>query len=170
MSRFRRDNKGVTAIEFAIVGPIFMTMMFFSMETGVFFFKQNWLKHVMHESSRFVQTGQLERAGNTEEALRNFVCQVSEPYIDCTTVDFDVKRFAKYADVTFPDATFDANGRATNFAFDMSGTGPVVGIRMSMKYDFSTKLLQDAMMEKDQNAIALHFTVARNEPKILTSP
>ncbi|MEO0497794.1 MAG: TadE/TadG family type IV pilus assembly protein [Pseudomonadota bacterium] len=170
LRRFRRDNSGVTALEFAIVGPIFMSMMFFSMESGIFFFKQNWLKHILYETSRYIQTGQLERAGNTEEALRDFICSISDPYVNCHMIDVDVKRFAQYSDVAFPDPVFDVAGRAQNFAFDLSGTGDIVATRISMPHEFTTKLMHDAMLGEELNSIVLNFSVARNEPKLLTSP
>jgi Flp pilus assembly protein TadG len=164
--RFGRANRGTAAVEFAFIAPVFFGLLFFGLELGIYVFKQNFLKHVLYESNRYITTGKFEDDGYDPDKMREFICERTDPWINCYKVDIDVKRFDSVADVAFDDPVYNEDGRATNFGYDLAGTGNIVGLRMSMPYIFSTKLLQEAVMGDgaDNKALVLNFSIAHNEP------
>ena len=57
--RLRADaEKGSAAIEFAIVAPIFFTLLLGTFEAGIMFFSQSVLQNAVTDAGRLVRTGQ----------------------------------------------------------------------------------------------------------------
>jgi len=166
LSKLRLDTRGVTAIEFALVAPVFLYMSFMSIETAVYYFKINRLQSVVQDTHRFIQTGGLQAANNEEQAFKDFVCNNAEPFLDCEEIDYDVVRFSNLADVAQPAAQFNANGNATNFSYNMSGSGAIVRTRMSLPHRFITPWVQNAFTPDGEAAVIYEYTVGRLEPII----
>lgn len=53
MGRFSRDRRGVVAVEFALVVPVFLLMVYGFMEMGRMLFIQNSLGHAVYEAQRY---------------------------------------------------------------------------------------------------------------------
>src|SRR5690606_12098453 len=53
-----RDERGAVAIEFAILAPLFFTVIFAIIETAMTFFAQQVLESALQDTSRFIRTGQ----------------------------------------------------------------------------------------------------------------
>ena len=57
--RMRADaEKGVAAIEFAMVAPVFFMILMATIETGVIFFAHSALQNALNDAARLVRTGQ----------------------------------------------------------------------------------------------------------------
>ena len=53
LGRFSRDRRGVVAVEFALVIPVFLLMVYGFMELGRMLFIQNSLGHAVYEAQRY---------------------------------------------------------------------------------------------------------------------
>lgn len=81
--RFRADERGATAIEFAMVAtPFFLTMMGV-MTVGTQYFTMNALEHAVAEASRQIRTGQAQKAGMTVDDFRQLVCNAAQTFVTC---------------------------------------------------------------------------------------
>ena len=56
LRRLCKNDKGVSAIEFALIGPLFLLFTVGIIEFGVYFLKRNMVSHVLYEASRNIQT------------------------------------------------------------------------------------------------------------------
>jgi hypothetical protein len=81
--RFRRDDKGVTAIEFAIVGPIFFMGLFTIMETGLMMFTEYVLQTSVQEAARIVRTGQAQEQRLSPSLFKARICDIASLVMDC---------------------------------------------------------------------------------------
>ena len=55
--RFGRGEGGATAIEFAILAPVFFAIIGAAMETALVFFAGQMLDSAVHDTSRLIRTG-----------------------------------------------------------------------------------------------------------------
>jgi Flp pilus assembly protein TadG len=51
--RFRRDNKGVVAVEFALIIPVFLVMVFGTLEIGNMLYAKSTLQHGVETAGRY---------------------------------------------------------------------------------------------------------------------
>ncbi|MEM8637137.1 MAG: TadE/TadG family type IV pilus assembly protein [Pseudomonadota bacterium] len=67
---FRRSTSGVTAIEFSIIAPVFLALLFALFELGLIFVRSASLDNALSASARLVYTGQTP----TQDQLENAIC------------------------------------------------------------------------------------------------
>lgn len=98
--RWRSDQSGVTAIEFAAVGMPFFMMLFGIMGVGLFFFTTFSLENALERASRVIRTGQAQQAGMTAEQFKTLVCSHAPQFVDCQNkMLVNVRNYAE-ADLT----------------------------------------------------------------------
>ena len=98
LRRFRRNRSGVTAVEFALVAPLFFGLLFAIIEVAMIFFASQVLETVTQDSSRFIMTGQAQGASYTQAQFKTYVCGQINALFDCTN--------GIYVDVrSYPSAT-----------------------------------------------------------------
>jgi Flp pilus assembly protein TadG len=81
--RLARDENGVTAIEFAMVGVPFFMMLFGIMGVGLYFFSVFNLENAVEQASRPLRTGEAQKANTTKTAFSVLVCDQLAPFFDC---------------------------------------------------------------------------------------
>ena len=77
---FARNASGSTAVEFALVAPVFLMMMFSIFEVGWFYFANSVVDAAITDMARLVKTGQVQGWDGTDEEkydkLYDDVCEV----------------------------------------------------------------------------------------------
>jgi len=73
MIRFSRSQDGSTAIEFALLFPIFIAVLFSAFEMGTLFLRFNQLDHAVDNVSRLIRINQ--GVSYSEPTIRKMVCQ-----------------------------------------------------------------------------------------------
>lgn len=106
MRRFRRSERGVTVIEFAIVGPAFFAILGATIETALAFFAGYALDAAVIDSSRLIRTGQSGylSASTAGDNYRNAVCGKLYGMFDCDQLRVSVHRINQFSefDTTYP--------------------------------------------------------------------
>jgi Flp pilus assembly protein TadG len=151
-------------VEFAIVAPLFFLMVIAAAEYFLYFFKRSLISHVMYEASRDIQTGEIQANANPATAFRDAWCPKAMGVVSCDAISFDVRSFNTLADVSFPAATFDANGKPTNFVFQPGSGDQITAMRASTPHRFVTPMMADIFQDGDAPVIIVGYSVARNEP------
>ena len=59
---FGKDSRGSTAVEFAIVAPVFLMVMFSIFEVGWFFFANSVVDATVGDAARRIKTGQVQKS------------------------------------------------------------------------------------------------------------
>lgn len=162
--KFSRDKKGVTAIEYALVGPIFFLMIIGTFEYSLYFLKKNIVSHVLYEASRNVQTGEVQKSANPLTTFQAMYCAERVVLVDCLDIQFDVRSFSDVDAVTFPPATFDDDGIADNFTFEPGGPSEITAMRAAVPHNFITPMMQRYFQPDGNPAIIVGYAIAKNEP------
>lgn len=81
--RFRKDERGFTAVEFAMVALPFLMLLFGTIGVGLFFFTTFTLENAVEKASRQIRTGQAQVAGKTTTQFKQDVCDLAPAFVDC---------------------------------------------------------------------------------------
>ena len=164
MTAFRRNKSGVTAMEFGLIAPILVMIVFMIVETSVYFYKQSHLKFVLHDAGRKIQTGEIQSSGTPKADFDAEVCGNAEVIFECSKVFLDVRSFTTLADVVFPSASFNSSGVPSNFVFQPGGSAEITAMRASATHVFITPFLKSIFQPTGDPVILVGFTIFKNEP------
>ena len=107
---FRRDERGVTAIEFGILALPFFTIIAAILETTLIFFASQILDSAVQDAGRLIRTGQMQTgtaANNTLDGFRTKICNGLYNMMTCANVKVKVSVVANFgsATVSYPIQT-----------------------------------------------------------------
>jgi len=86
ITRLLKNNKGVTAVEFALVGPVFLAMLLSAVELGLLLTKVALLDNAANSISRSVYTGAVTDGSVMKEDLEETVCDTIK-FLDAGCAD-----------------------------------------------------------------------------------
>jgi Flp pilus assembly protein TadG len=118
--RFRKSTSGVTAIEFAMIIPMFMLVLGVMMETGIMMFTEYVLQTSVQEAARLVRTGQAQEAKYSSATFKTAVCRIAKVIMSCES---KVTIYMK-AGVKFDDFVNDASNSFMAVGVKPDGTFP----------------------------------------------
>ena len=139
--RFIKNRKGASAVEFAIVAPIFLALTFTTFEVAWFYFVNASVDAATIDIARFVRTGQAQKGGFDKESFfEDVVCPKLSFLEDCESrITAEVQVFATYealAADTSPVTCRDATPEAIEAIEYEPGTdNAIVRVRICMIYD-----------------------------------
>jgi Flp pilus assembly protein TadG len=124
--RFRRNRQGSTAVEFALVAPLFFGMLFAIIETAIVFFAGQVLEQGTAESARLMLTHQAQNSGMDETAFKTDLCNRIKVMFNCNgnlpNLTVDVKVFTPGTAITITDPI--VSGSLTGpFAYSLPPSG-----------------------------------------------
>jgi len=141
--RLLYDKRGSAAVEFAIVAPIFLVMMFSMFEIGWFYFANSVVDASVADAARLIKTGQLQQSSGTAEehsdALFEGICDVLDKFGDCNDrLTVEVKKYASFeelSDDTAPATCADAPpGDIDAIEFEPGTESEIVRVRICFLY------------------------------------
>ena len=86
--RFRKEEDGIAAMEFAILAMPFLALLFGILELAIVFFASAALDHGTSQAARLVRTNQIDSSASKEERLKEFreaICANMAVFKDCKT-------------------------------------------------------------------------------------
>jgi Flp pilus assembly protein TadG len=131
---FARDDRGATAVEFALVAAPFLALIIALIQTFLVFFAQQLLESVVRQSARLIMTGQVQSAQMTQAAFKQKVCDQIVIFFNCSgmMVDVQVANGWTTADTSMPVLTFNSSGQVTNtWQFNPGDAGDIVVLRVT---------------------------------------
>lgn len=167
-----RSKSGNALIEFAMLAPVFFMTVAGLVEFVLYQYKTYALNYVVYEAVRNLQTGEVNAAAGTTTpaedmaaAFRKEACDKAGPMIDCDAIDYDVRAFDNIADITFPEAQFDEDGRPIGWTITPGHAGQYSVVRASIEHTFFTPFMGDLFNEPETDkAILTSFVIMKNEP------
>lgn len=166
LSRFCRANKGVAAVEFAIIAIPFILLLYAVIDTSLVYFAQQTLENGVSAAARQIKTGQAQAANMTSAQFRTLVCNQISMLLKCDAhLALDVERFTSFSSVALP-AALDGNGNLTgNFQFNMGGAGDIIVVRAFYAWPMLTPNFGRTMSNMSGNSRLLTASFAfKNEP------
>ena len=130
LRRFRKEEKGVTAVEFALLAAPFFLLLFAIIETCLTFFANANMDSVVSQAGRMIRTGQAQTQGWGETDFVNYICDRMTLISDCTSnLNVDVQTFPTFTSVVFAPL-IDADGNVVqNHRFEPGTAGDIVLVR-----------------------------------------
>src|ERR1700730_14880539 len=86
-------ERGVSSVEFAIVGPVFLMLLLGIFELGSMVFVQSVLDGSARQAARLIRTGQAQNSGNTQTFFQTNLCNSATSVIGCSNLIYQVQKF-----------------------------------------------------------------------------
>jgi Flp pilus assembly protein TadG len=116
IARFRTAQRGATAVEFALIAPAFIAMLFAVIQTTLFLFAQQVLQNAAVQGGRLFMTGSAQSGGLTQAQFLNDICPLVQALFTCSNVMINVQSYSSFggASTSEPTLTYNANGSVSN--------------------------------------------------------
>jgi Flp pilus assembly pilin Flp len=182
LARLVRDRRGVTAVEFALIAPVCMTLVCIFIDLSMVMFITNVMEGGLREASRYAITGYTEGGKTREQKIAEIVKDHSYGLINPADITITYKVYPSFGDVGKPEPFVDSNNNgqhdsgepftdinnngqwdADMGAAGIGGPGDVVAYIVEYKWTLWTPLA--AELWPNNGTVILNATVAvRNEP------
>lgn len=164
-----RDTRGATAIEFALLAPIFFAILTAILETAVLLFAGQVLESGVQDISRSVRVGEAQRELWTVEDYKESICsRLFGLFGDCPNMHVKVTEVDDFtsADLTLPlDPDCEENCDWTEPEVFAPGiASSVVLVQVYYRYPSLLQLPFSPYRLADGNSLLSAATVFRNEP------
>lgn len=169
VKRFRRDQDGVTAVEFGLIALPFFAILMAIIEAGLFFFVSQVMDTGFRESARLVRTGQA--AGTSQTAVRDQMCSLmnkSSGLFTCASLFVEVRELSNYssaASVAEPVSAGNFTPGTLVTTTSLPCGGKIVLMRAYYEWPSFANLLGSSLSNLNNNNILLSSAaVFINEP------
>jgi Flp pilus assembly protein TadG len=162
--RFAANRRGVTALEVALILPLFLFVIFGIVEVAMLYFVAAALEGQVGEASRQVRTGNVQASGDPLGSFRTLLCGPIAIVVDCARLIVDVRRYDSFAVVEYPEY-IDEEGEPDDTQFLPGGAQDIVVVRVSYDWSILTPGLRLYLGDGGGPVKRLAATaVFRNEP------
>jgi len=177
--RFLKARRGASALEFALVSPVFFILLIGVFDLSILLFLMLTLESAALDAARFGSTGAAPEGATRDERIRQIVHAATMGLLDDKNLVIRTLVYDSYEDVAAAEWLFDINGDGTynpgetfddvngNGVWDGDAGAPgsgapneIVVYRVSAQYRLITPLMDDLV-----GAIPIRSAVPiRNEP------
>lgn len=167
-----KNQRGVAALEFALVAPLFFGFVLGIVDVCLYFAVAGQLQHAVVQAARQIRTGNVVgNTGASRDAFRVAVCDHIKIGLvnNCATnVRVDIRSFNSFGAISLP-TSLDANSNGTiedgETVFDTGGASCPVVVRAFFNYHTLVPGLQNLLAAVVPNSTYITAAVAfRNEP------
>lgn len=166
LSRFAGNRGGSTAVEFALLAPIFFFTLLSAFDVGLLFGTSVMMEASTTAAARAVRTGKVFEAAAQETAFRDALCK-DLILIPCSDISYDVQAFTNFAGAN-TDVSCNTDGRIDPYSFDIGGPLDVVVVTVLIRYESIIPLPKSDWRINSDNScggiILMSTAVFRNEP------
>lgn len=175
--RWRRDELGTTATEFAIIATPFVALLFGLVSVCLYYFADFSMENATWQAARAVRTGQLQQgqgaySGTTtnadrQKALKKIFCDKAFLFADCTTkAVVIVQSNTGFGGITQPNcATNGVVISDAQAAFNTGSASSVVLVTICYPWDFGGRLPMFNLGNLHGGALLMQASAAfRTEP------
>lgn len=128
------DRRASTIVEFALVAPLFILLLFGLLETSLIYFAQETLETAGEASLRLVVTGAVSDDVAGRSRLQSTACAQLPGYMDCDALRFDLSSAPTMSGVgRTPSPTYNTN--IDRFA--IGAPGDIVVLRLLYQWPLS---------------------------------
>ncbi|MDK9722247.1 MAG: pilus assembly protein [Rhodospirillales bacterium] len=159
--RIRRNEAGSLSVEFALLAPAFLILLFGIIESGLMLFNSIIMEGAAQEAARQVRTGVVQSSGDPETTFKTLLCDNLFSVVSCASLTYVVETYPSFTSSNMT-SMFDANGNIRAASYADTEPGDVVVVRVAMNWTFITPLISYAYGTDRMQLIST--VVFRNEP------
>lgn len=173
LRRFGRNRRGSAIVEFALIAPIFIALLFAIIETSLMFLASESLETINENAARLIRTGQAQSTYSTVGAyLTQVVCNPAPAFFTCNPsngtsngISVDVKSYSSFQNVAISSQIVNGNFDTSNLSYSLGGSCDVVVARLFYKWPlFVTGLGYNIANLTGNQRLLVATAVFRNEP------
>jgi Flp pilus assembly protein TadG len=165
--KFTASQRGMAAVEFALVAPIFLAMMLGILQITLIFFAKESLESITESAARGVLTGQVQSNGTTQAQFNTAVCGKITVLFSCSgmMVDLEPATSLSTVNISEPTLTFNSSGNVTNsWVFNPGASGQVMVLRVMYQWPLFTGPLGLSLSNlSNGNLLIMATSVFKNE-------
>jgi Flp pilus assembly protein TadG len=172
--RFLKDRRGAAAVEFAIVAPVFLALMFSTFEVGWFYFANSVTDAATTAAARLVRTGQVQNWTGSDaekfQRLYDVICNVVGAFGPCNThLTVEVNTFPSFsalaADTSAATCANDTPADIAALAFTPGAELQIARVRVCLLYTTVNPAIGLKLAEPGTSTRRIvSAAVFRNEP------
>lgn len=171
--RFGRNRKGSAIVEFALIAPVFIALLFAIIESSLMFFASEALNTINDNAARLIRTGQAQTTySNVNAYLQQVICNPAPVLFTCnpsngTTngISVDIKSYSSFQTVSISSQIVNGSFDTSTLSYSLGGSCDVVVARLFYKWPFFVTGLGFNVSNLNGNQRLLVATaVFRNEP------
>lgn len=117
------NQRAATAVEIALIMPVFLLVIFAWIEVGFCLLMLSTLDNAARDASRLIRIGSV-----TETAFKNAVCAKASPFIPCAGIIYNVQSGTSFAGLT--PATTSTTGTLSKTGFSAGSAGSEVLLQL----------------------------------------
>jgi len=131
LPRFCRAQNGATAVEFALIAPVFLATLLAVFQTCIFMFAQAAIQNAANEAARLFLTGQAQNQGLSATQVVTQVCPTA--LFTCSKMFIAVQSAASAASLSTAAPAMYNNGQAiaqAGYTYDPGTPGQVMVVQL----------------------------------------
>lgn len=140
LSRFKTSERGATAVEFALLAPVFVYVLMGIIEVSLFFFASANLDGAAIDAARLVRTGQAQSSADPEDTFYTEFCGKLFMF-SCGDVFYDVRTVSDFSSADVDYEIDEDTGEPVTYGFSSGGASDIVVIRAMAFWEFNTPLI-----------------------------
>ena len=163
--RFACAGSGATAVEFALVAPPFIALLYAILQTTLVFFAQQVLQTATMQAARLIMTGQAQAGSYTASQFQQAVCANATTLFSCSGIYVNVQTFSSFSSVTMMNPVSGGKFSSTGMSYSPGGTGDIEVVQVFYQWPVYPGPLGFSLSNTSSNTNVLVATAAfRNEP------
>jgi Flp pilus assembly protein TadG len=164
--RFRRDKRGATVIEFALLALPFLALMLAIFETFLLLFASQTFETATQRGARLIRTGQAQEANLDAEEFKTQICEAMALLLNCMqNLMVDVRTYTDFGAVDLANPIDEDGNLITTFEYDPGDAGEIVVVRTFYEWPLHTNLLGLGLANlSNGKRLIASATAFRNEP------
>ena len=164
-AKLLRDQRGVAALEFGLLAPIFFLLLLALIDLSIFFATHSIVDDAVAGAARAVRLGLLQSDADGSK-FRTVLCKRLF-FVKCSNFTYSVKPAADLSAVS-PNPAFDASGHLVDQTYDPGQTEDVVVVTIAYVHSFIIPyiglLFGDSGLSDPHLRTITSFLVIKNEP------
>jgi len=162
---FYRQDRGATAVEFALIAPVLIFLFMAILEVSVMFFATTNIDGAAIEAARLIRTGQNQSSADPASNFSTSLCGNLSSIISCGSLFHDVRTVSTFASINLDTEIDPVTGEPVTYGFSSGGSGDIVVVRVMYYWDFVTPFIGTYLSDAGSDRRLLTSTVVfRNEP------
>ena len=164
LRRFKKDEGGVAAVEFAMVAFPFFFLLTTIIEASLFFFAGQMLESAVDRVGRDIRTGQLG-PDTTVTQMKAAVCREASVLFRCSGLLVDVASAASFDDLGDPPAPEDGELDEDSFGYTAPAASQIMRITVTYQWPVVTNYVAAHLSNMNGNkALLSAMSVFQTEP------
>lgn len=162
--RFLGQGEGATAVEFALVAPAFIALLYAIFQTALVFFAQQALQTATLQTARQIMTGQAQAANMTQTQFQAAVCANAAGLFNCSGIYAAVQTFTTFPNVTMYSPISNGKFSGSNMPFSPGAPGDVEVVQVFYQWPVWPGPLNFSLANAGTTDVIVATAAFRNEP------